>query len=142
MPELMPQERLQPALLDRLTDDEPGKTQEPPERRVMSKGRLREAVLRDLAWLFNATRLESNMDMSRAPAARRSVINFGLPAFSGRCATCTAAWMLAPDEMPTSSPSSAATRRAIANDCSFVTVITSSMMPVLSTPGTKPAPIP
>jgi predicted component of type VI protein secretion system len=57
MPELTPQERLQPALLDRLTDDEPGETLEPRERRVMSKTRLRQAVLRDLAWLFNATRL-------------------------------------------------------------------------------------
>ena len=28
MPELTPQERLQPALLDRLTDDEPGKSHE------------------------------------------------------------------------------------------------------------------
>ena len=30
MPELTPQERLQPALLDRLTDEEPATTKEPP----------------------------------------------------------------------------------------------------------------
>jgi len=87
MPELTPLERLQPALLDRLTDEEPDKTQEPREHRVMSKSRLRQAVLRDLAWLFNATRLEADTDLSRAPAAQRSVINFGLPSLSGRAAS-------------------------------------------------------
>jgi type VI secretion system protein ImpF len=87
MPELTPQERLQPALLDRLTDEEPDKKQEPRERRVMSRSHLRRAVLRDLAWLFNATRLESNVDFSAAPHARRSVINFGLPALSGKSAS-------------------------------------------------------
>lgn len=87
MPELTPQERLQPALLDRLTDEEPHKTHEPVERRVMSKRQLRQAVLRDLAWLFNTTRLEASADLSRAPHTRRSVVNFGLPALSGRPAT-------------------------------------------------------
>ena len=87
MPELTPQERLQPALLDRLTDEEPEHHEEPRERRVMSKTRLRQAVLRDLAWLFNATRLESGSNLSRAPHARRSVINFGLPALSGHAAS-------------------------------------------------------
>lgn len=87
MPELTPLERLQPALLDRLTDEEPDKKQEAREQRVMSKSRMRQAVLRDLAWLFNATRLEADTDLSRAPAAQRSVINYGLPAMSGRAAT-------------------------------------------------------
>ena len=87
MPELTPQERLQPALLDRLTDDEPDKTQEPRERRVMSKSRLRQAVLRDLAWLFNATSRRRSVDLERIPHVRRSVINFGLPALSGRAAS-------------------------------------------------------
>jgi type VI secretion system protein ImpF len=87
MAELTPQERLQPALLDRLTDDAPGTTQEPRERRVMSKRQLRQAVLRDLAWLFNATRLEAVQDVSRLSHVRRSVLNYGLPALSGRAAT-------------------------------------------------------
>lgn len=85
--QLTPQERLQPALLDRLTDDEPDKKLEPRERRVMSKSRLRQAVLRDLAWLFNATRLETGSSMARLPFARRSVINYGLPALSGETAS-------------------------------------------------------
>jgi type VI secretion system protein ImpF len=85
--QLTPQERLQPALLDRLTDDEPDKRLEPREHRVLSKSRLRQAVLRDLAWLFNATKLESGAAMARLPYARRSVINFGLPALSGQTAS-------------------------------------------------------
>jgi type VI secretion system protein ImpF len=87
MPELTPQERLQPALLDRLTDEERDKTREAPERRVMSQRRLRQAVLRDLAWLFNTTRLVVNAELSTAPNVRRSVLNFGLPALSGRSAS-------------------------------------------------------
>jgi type VI secretion system protein ImpF len=85
--ELTPQERLQPALLDRLTDDHPDEQQEPREHRVMSKRQLRQAVLRDLAWLFNSTRLESGVDLSKVPDVRRSVVNFGLPALSGRIAS-------------------------------------------------------
>ncbi|AKJ28875.1 type VI secretion system baseplate subunit TssE [Caldimonas brevitalea] len=87
MAELTPQERLQPALLDRLTDDDPSKTVEPREQRVLSKTRLREAVLRDLAWLFNATRMSGEVDWARHPHACRSVINFGLPALSGETAS-------------------------------------------------------
>ncbi len=82
-----PQERLQPALLDRLTDDEPGKKVEAREQRVMSKSQMRQAVLRDLAWLFNATRLDRGLDPEKTPHAQRSVINFGLPALSGTTAS-------------------------------------------------------
>ena len=85
--QLTPQERLQPALLDRLTDDEPEKKLEPREHRVLSKSRMRQAVLRDLAWLFNTTKTESGTTMQRYPHARRSVINFGLPALSGQTAS-------------------------------------------------------
>lgn len=85
--QLTPQERLQPALLDRLTDEEPDKKLEPREQRVMSKTRLRQAVLRDLAWLFNTTRLEAEVDLASAPFARKSVINFGLPSLSGQTAS-------------------------------------------------------
>src|ERR1700675_1163516 len=78
--ELAPQERLQPALLDRLTDDEPDKKVEGQDKRVLTKAQLRQAVLRDLVWLFNTTRLESSEDLSKTPNVRSSVLNFGLPA--------------------------------------------------------------
>ena len=88
MPEQpLPQDRLQPALLDRLTDDEPDKKQEPREARVLSKSRMRQSVLRDLAWLFNATRLDAVADLTNMPAVQKSVLNFGLPALSGRTAS-------------------------------------------------------
>jgi type VI secretion system protein ImpF len=84
---LPPQERLQPALLDRLTDDEPDKQVEPRENRVLSKRKLRESVLRDLGWLFNSTRLESKDALAKVPHVRTSVVNFGLPAMSGEVAS-------------------------------------------------------
>lgn len=83
MAELTPKDRLQPSLLDRLADDEPDKLQESREKRVLSMNRLRECVLRDLAWLFNATRLSNHEEIDRYPFAARSVINFGLPPLSG-----------------------------------------------------------
>jgi len=81
------QDRLQPALLDRLTDDDPEARQESPEARVISRNRLRDLVLRDLAWLFNATAPGERIDWSRAAHARRSVLNYGLPALSGATAS-------------------------------------------------------
>ena len=84
---LTPQERLQPALLDRLMDDAPEKSQEPPEARVINKAKLRQAVLRDLAWLFNATRLGAAVEGGPLPYAAHSVLNFGLPALSGATAS-------------------------------------------------------
>ncbi|MFN7726936.1 MAG: type VI secretion system baseplate subunit TssE [Rubrivivax sp.] len=87
MANLRAQDRLQPALLDRLTDDEPLSRQESAESRVIARNRLRELVLRDLAWLFNCTQPGSEVDFSRAPYARRSVLNYGLPALSGATAS-------------------------------------------------------
>lgn len=83
MAELTPQERLQPSLLDRLTDDEPDRQQESREKRVLSMSRLRECVLRDLAWLFNANRSLSPEDAERYPFAATSSINFGIPPLAG-----------------------------------------------------------
>ena len=82
-----PDDLLQPALLDRLTDEEPDKQLEPRVQRVISKRQMRQAVLRDLAWLFNCTRLDTHMDPAAFPNARRSVINYGLPALAGETAT-------------------------------------------------------
>ncbi len=77
-------DRLQPALLDRLTDNEPDKLTEAPEAATMSRTRLRQAVLRDIAWLLNSTNAESEIDLANFPASRRSVINYGVEALSGR----------------------------------------------------------
>ncbi len=81
------QDRLQPALLDRLTDDDPANTQESMELRVISRPRMRDAVLRDLSWLFNTTFLAAEGTFDRYPEVRRSVLNYGLPALSGQTAS-------------------------------------------------------
>jgi type VI secretion system protein ImpF len=87
VPELVPKERLQPSLLDRLTDEEPGNPQESRERRVLSPQRLREVVRRDLGWLFNAINLASVEDLSGYPQVARSVLNYGLPDLTGHTAS-------------------------------------------------------
>ncbi|SFV04765.1 type VI secretion system baseplate subunit TssE [Pseudoduganella namucuonensis] len=83
MAELAPRERLQPSLLDRLTDDEPDKSVESRERRVMSVRSLRESVLRDLGWLLNTTNLFSVTGGARLPHLEGSVVNYGMPDISG-----------------------------------------------------------
>jgi type VI secretion system protein ImpF len=80
-PEL--RDRLQPALLDRLTDDAPLQRQEAEAERVMSKTQLRAAVLRDLAWLFNAMQPHPQWN-EQQPLLAGSVLNFGLPPLAGR----------------------------------------------------------
>lgn len=78
-------DRLYPSLLDRLTDEDPSRTAEAREGRSSSMSRLRESVLRDLNWLFNATQLSDDLDAY--PEVRASVVNYGLPALSGRAAS-------------------------------------------------------
>lgn len=87
MADLPTQDRLQPSLLDRLIDDEPSKSVESVERRVLTFARLRESVLRDLNWLFNAARTLSDEEQEKYPYVASSVINYGLPAFSGQTAS-------------------------------------------------------
>ena len=87
MAELTSQERLQPSLLDRLVDHAPGETREGDDKRVLTKQALRQAVLRDLTWLFNATGLSRGLDDKRHPHASKSVLNYGLPVLSGQLAS-------------------------------------------------------
>ena len=83
MPELSLEERLQPSLLDRLTDNEPGSVKESTAQRVIDMRRLRELVLRDLAWLLNCDNAESAADWSEYPHVRKSVVNFGISGLTG-----------------------------------------------------------
>lgn len=86
MAELTLQERLQPSLLDRLTDDDPSNPRESADRRVMSLSQLKASVLRDLAWLFNTTALLDAETAAQIPAGS-SVLNYGLPALAGHTAS-------------------------------------------------------
>jgi type VI secretion system protein ImpF len=83
MTELTPQDRLQPALLDRLTDEEPDVKVESRDKRVISTRRLRECVLRDLAWLLNTTPLGQSEDLAGFPYAQDSVLDYGLTDLAG-----------------------------------------------------------
>jgi type VI secretion system protein ImpF len=83
MAELLHSERLQPSLLDRLTDNEPERSTESREQRVLSFRQLRQSVLRDLSWLLNTSALETMVDLSDAPDVAHSVLNYGTPALSG-----------------------------------------------------------
>ena len=83
MAELTPQERLQPSLLDRLTDTDPESKTESRERRILSIQRLRAGVLRDLAWLLNTGYLETTESLEEYPNVRDSVLNYGIPDLAG-----------------------------------------------------------
>jgi type VI secretion system protein ImpF len=84
MAELTTKERLQPSLLDRLTDDEPDRKQESREQRVLSPDRLRDSVRRDLTWLFNTTALSAVQDLTGYPHAERSTVNYGVADMAGK----------------------------------------------------------
>lgn len=84
MAELTQQERLQPSLLDRLTDESPTVAAESRQARVLSLRRLREAVRRDLAWLLNTCSLDATEDLDDYPEVRQSVVNYGMPDLTGR----------------------------------------------------------
>ena len=83
MPELSQKERLQLSLLDRLSDDEPDKTSEAREKRVISVSRLKELVQRDLAWLLNSVAASANMDFTDYPEVEKSTLNYGIIDLSG-----------------------------------------------------------
>ena len=82
-------ERLQPSLLDRLTDHTPSAKRDGPDQQVLTLPQLRQAVLRDLAALLNTTNLESIEDFSDAPGAAKSTLNFGIPGLAGLLDTST-----------------------------------------------------
>ncbi|MDP0880893.1 type VI secretion system baseplate subunit TssE, partial [Klebsiella variicola] len=86
MGELTSRERLQPSLLDRLSDDDREQVVEPRDKRVLSMRDLRKAVLRDLGWLLNSSSLGSFRDLSAYPLASQSVLNFGLLDLAGKTA--------------------------------------------------------
>ncbi|CAB3770100.1 type VI secretion system baseplate subunit TssE [Paraburkholderia solisilvae] len=83
MSELTPQERLQPSLLDRLTDLAPARRDESREQRVITAARLRECVTRDIEWLLNCTRAWSSEALAALPEVDNSVLNFGIPDLAG-----------------------------------------------------------
>lgn len=84
MAELTTRERLQPSLLDRLTDDQPRVRSESRDDRMLSVDRLKQCVLRDLEWLLNCENLACGVDLEETPQVKSSVLNYGRPSLSGK----------------------------------------------------------
>ena len=89
MAELTQKERLQPSLLDRLTDDEPEKKVESRDKRVLSMQKLRQCVLRDMSWLLNTSNLAAVQNLDDYPNVNHSVVNYGMPDLAGIVAAST-----------------------------------------------------
>lgn len=89
-----PQDRLQPSLLDRLTDLEPEKGTESRDSRVINLTRLREIIRRDLSWLLNSGNLEGEVDFQRYPNSANSVLNYGIRDVSGDYSTVDRAFRI------------------------------------------------
>jgi type VI secretion system protein ImpF len=83
MADKMMSERLQPSLLDRLTDDDPTNPTESREARVIDIRRLRDIIQRDLSWLLNTNNAETWIDPARYPLASRAVLNYGVREVAG-----------------------------------------------------------
>lgn len=82
-----PEDRLQPSLLDRLTDHEPHDREKARERWVLTLPQLRDAVKRDLAWLLNTGNIHGLQSLDEHPYVARSVVNYGVPDVTGRVAS-------------------------------------------------------
>jgi len=81
---LTSRDKMQPVLLDLLTDNEPQKKQEIAARNLLSHSELRSRVLRDLQWLFNCANNESSIDLEPYPQVRRSTVNYGITSMAGK----------------------------------------------------------
>jgi type VI secretion system protein ImpF len=87
MAENITRDRLQPSLLDRLTDQAPENSRETFEQQTLGMQQLRQAVLRDIAWLLNTTNLAATEDLAATPLAMKSAINYGIPGLAGAIGT-------------------------------------------------------
>jgi len=83
MADLPHSERLQPCLLDRLTDLDPGNPNESRAERVMSSSRYRAAVKRDLVWLISTANPNLGVSLEAFPHVATSVINYGMRSLCG-----------------------------------------------------------
>jgi type VI secretion system protein ImpF len=77
-------DRLQPALLDRLTDLEPSRRTEQGDAVYVTESRLRAALLRDLGWLLNASNASGHIDFDGLEHAEQSALNYGMTPLAGK----------------------------------------------------------
>jgi type VI secretion system protein ImpF len=79
-------DRINPSLLDRLTDEAPGNAAQR-SGMSLSLSDLRRSVLRDLNWLFNTSQPMKPEELESWPQVKNSVVNYGLPPLSGLAAS-------------------------------------------------------
>jgi type VI secretion system protein ImpF len=79
-------DRINPSLLDRLTDEAPENASARGGASV-TLSELRRSVLRDLNWLFNTSQILRTEETESWPQVRNSVLNYGLPPLSGLTAS-------------------------------------------------------
>ena len=94
MSDRMIAERLQPSLLDRLTDDDPFEVKESRNSRVIDLRQLRDILQRDLAWLLNTSNNSTFIDQETCPNAYTSVLNYGITDVAGDFSTGARAEMI------------------------------------------------
>jgi type VI secretion system protein ImpF len=73
---------VRPSVLDRLLDDEPAVSREPPVPQHEAVRRVVQAVRRDLEWLLNTRLTWVSESLAAAEHAARSIATFGLPDYS------------------------------------------------------------
>ena len=76
-------ERLQPSILDRLTDLNPESKSDKRNDSVLSSQRLREIIIRDLTVLLNTQNDDYTIDADRYPLASESVLFYGISNAAG-----------------------------------------------------------
>jgi type VI secretion system protein ImpF len=81
MARLEADQKLLPSVLDRLTDERPRDTQEPPGTAPRSLAQIKESVKRDLEWLLNSRQVLADLpgDLRQLD---RSLLTYGLPDFT------------------------------------------------------------
>ena len=76
-------ERLQPSLLDRLTDHNPSRRSESEKERFFNVTDLKKSVIRDIEWLLNCSNGLDIDDLSEHALVRYSVAQYGIRGLSG-----------------------------------------------------------
>lgn len=94
MSDKMIAERLQPSLLDRLTDHDPTDLRETRDSRVINIRQLRDIIQRDLAALLNTSDSNTLIDAERFPHVSTSVLNYGIKEVAGDFSTAERAELI------------------------------------------------
>jgi type VI secretion system protein ImpF len=94
MSDLTIAERLQPSLLDRLTDEDPLSAKESRDKRVIDLRQLRDIIQRDLSWLLNTPNSARGIDPDVYPNVAESVLAYGIREVSGEFSTAERAELI------------------------------------------------